>query len=180
MGSLSVNRSLHSVCGERKGLRLPILPVRIYTPSGYNVVYTLIDTGSEECLISKKLYRELNLYGVPLQVLLITADRTRSLVLNYDRSFDIGPIEMKDTKHKISQALVLDKLPSIDQNFPTSNNLRSIKNTTDLIENKKILKLPDSELHLIICDREVNLINFEKIRKPLKQNKPFVAKCKIG
>ena len=32
--ALSVNRSLHSVCGECKRVRLPILPVWIYTPSG--------------------------------------------------------------------------------------------------------------------------------------------------
>ena len=110
----------------------------------------------------------------------LTADGTRSLVSTYDTSFDIGPIETKDTKYKISQALVLDKLPSIDQNFPTSNNLCSFKNTTDLIENKKIQKLPHSELNLIIDVREANLINFEKITKPLRHNEPFVAKCKIG
>ena len=83
-GALSVNRSFHSVCGERKGVRLPILPVRVYTPSGYKVVYALIESGNEECLVSKKLYRELNLYGVSLQVLLITADGTCSLVCTYD------------------------------------------------------------------------------------------------
>ena len=84
MGALSVNRC---VCGEHKGVRLPILPVRIYTPRGDKIVYALINTGSEECLISKKLYRELNLYGVPLQVLLITTDGSRSLISAHENKF---------------------------------------------------------------------------------------------
>ena len=83
-GAISVNRSFHSTCGERKGVLLPILPIKMYTPRGKRRVYALIDMGSEESLISRKLYREMNLHRVPLQVLLVTvtADGKRNLIIS--------------------------------------------------------------------------------------------------
>ena len=89
--SFAVQRSLHSACGTRSGVRLPILAVRICTSRGSKLVYALLDSGSEESLISKKLYNELNLNGVPLEVLLITANGSRNLVSTYDTNFKIGP-----------------------------------------------------------------------------------------
>ena len=62
-GAVSLNRTLHSTCGERKGVLLLIIPIKIYTPQGQKRVYALIDTGSEEMLISKRLYTELSLKG---------------------------------------------------------------------------------------------------------------------
>ena len=62
---------------------------------GEKRVYALIDTGSEETLISKKLYRKMNLKRVPLQVLLVTADGRRNLVLTFDTKFRIEPIDNK-------------------------------------------------------------------------------------
>ena len=53
-GAISVNQSFHSTYGERKGARLPILLIKMYTPRVEKRVYALIDTGSEETLISKK------------------------------------------------------------------------------------------------------------------------------
>ena len=126
------------------------------------------------------MYREINLYGVTLQVLLVTADGTRNLVSTYDTKFKIGPIDKKETKFDISSALVLDKMPSIDQNFPTANNLRLFKNMTDLIKGNKFPNLYDTELHMIIGVRKAEIINFEKTRKSFKCDEPFAARCKIG
>ena len=50
--SLAAQRSLHSACGSRAGVRLPILPVCIYTSGGSKFVYDLLDSGSEKSLIS--------------------------------------------------------------------------------------------------------------------------------
>ena len=122
-----MNRSFHSTCGKRKGVRLPILLIKKYTPSGEKRVYAFIDTGSEETLISKKLYKEMNLYWVLLQVLLVTADGKRNLVSTFDTKFKIGPIDKKETKFNIDSALVLDQMPSIEQNFPVATNLDSFK-----------------------------------------------------
>ena len=122
----------------------------------------------------------MNLYGVPLQVLLVTADGTRNLVSTYDTKFKIGPIDKKETKFDISSALVLDKMPSIDQNFPTADNLRLFENMTDLIKGNKFPNLYDSELHVIIGIREAEIINFEKTRIPLNCDEPFAVRCKIG
>ena len=107
-------------------------------------------------------------------------DRSCSLVSTHATSFHIGPIDMRDVKYKISQALVIDDLSSIDQNFPTPSNLRSFKNMTDFNKNNKFPKLADSDLHLIIGIREAELINFEKIRKPFNSNEPFVGLYKLG
>ena len=74
----------------------------------------------------------------------------------------------------------MDNLPSIDKNYPISNNLYSFKNTEHLIKGNKFPNLPDLNLHIIIGIREVSLINFEKIRKPSNINEPFVGHCKLG
>ena len=144
------------------------------------MVYALIDMGSEETLISKKLYKEMNLYGDPLQVLLVTADGKRNLVSTFDTKFKIGPIDNKESKFNISSALVLDQMPSIDQNFPVADNLGSFRNLTDLVQCNKFPNLYDSGLHLIIGIREAEIINFDKIRKPFNADEPFAVRCKIG
>ena len=122
----------------------------------------------------------MNLQVVPLQVLLVTADGKRNLISTIDTKFKIGPIDKKETKFNISSALVLEQMPSIDQNCPIAANLSSFKNVTDLIQNNKFPNLFDSDLHVIVGIREAELINFEKIRKPFHHNEPFVAWCKSG
>ena len=113
-GAASVNRTLHSICGERKGVRLPIIPIKIYTPRGQKRVYALIDTGSEETLISKRLYTELDLKGVPLQVSSVTADGKLNLISSIDTNFKIGSIDNSSTRFEIDSTLVLDQMPSIN------------------------------------------------------------------
>ena len=73
------------------------------------------------------------LQGVPLQVLLVTADGKRNLISTIDTKFKIGPTDKKEIKFNISSALVLDLMPSIEQNCPVAFNLSSFGNATDLI-----------------------------------------------
>ena len=49
-----------------------MLPVRVYSSKGSKLVYTFVDSESEETLISKGLFFDLKLPGVPLEVLLST------------------------------------------------------------------------------------------------------------
>ena len=56
----------------------------------------------------------MNLYGVPLQVLLVTADGKRNLISTFDTKFKIGPIDKKEMKFNIPSALVSDQMPLID------------------------------------------------------------------
>ena len=56
----------------------------------------------------------MNLQGVPLQVLLVTADGKRNLISTIDTKFKIGPIDRKEIKFDITSALVIDQMPSID------------------------------------------------------------------
>ena len=60
----------------------------------------------------------MNLQGIPLQVLLVTADGKRNLTSTIDTKFKVGPIDNKGVKFEINSALVLDKMPSTDQNCP--------------------------------------------------------------
>ena len=145
-------------------MRLPIIPINIYTPRGQKRVYDLIDTGSEETLMSKRLYNELNLNGIPLQVLLVTADGKRNLISAIDTNFKIGPIDNNEARFEINSALVLDQMPSIDRNCPTASNLNLFENATDLVRNNKFPNLSDSNLHIIIGVREASLINYDKVR----------------
>ena len=53
----------------------------------------------------------MNLQGVPLQVLLDTADGKRNLISAIDTKFKIGPIDRKEIKFDISSALAIDQMP---------------------------------------------------------------------
>ena len=102
--------------------------------------------------------------GVPLEVLLITANGSRNLVSTIDTNFKIGPSHSSTEKFNINQALVMDELPSIEQSFPTHDNLRFFKNTANLlIRDNKFPKLADTRLHLIIGVRQAELIHYEKL-----------------
>ena len=87
---------------------------------------------------------------VPLQVLLITANGSRNLVSKFDTNFKIRPADDSAIKFDINQALVINELPSIEQNFPTRDNMRFFQNTTDLVKGNKFPKLADIRLNLII------------------------------
>ena len=113
---------------------MPISPVRVYTSRGSKLVYALLDSRSEESLVSKSLYDELKMTGVPLEVLLITANGARNLFSTFDTNFQIGPADNGAIKFDINQALVINELPSIKQNFPTHDNLRFFKDITDLVK----------------------------------------------
>ena len=103
-------------------MHLHIVPIEIYTTQTQKRVYTFIDTESEETLISKKLYNKLNLKGIPLSVLLVTADGKRNLISSIDTNFKIGLIDNNDARFEISSALVLDQMPSIERDCPTASN----------------------------------------------------------
>ena len=83
---------------------------------------------------------------MPLQVLQISTDGNKSLIEMQETKFKLGPIDKKVTKFDISSALDLDKMLSIDKNFPTADNLHLFKNATDLIRNNKFPKLYDTGL----------------------------------
>ena len=81
-------------------------------------------------------------------------------------------------KFDINQALVINELPSIEQNFSTRKNLCFFKNATDLVNNNKFPKLVGNCLNLIgICQAE--LINYKRIRKPAHPGEPFGRLCKL-
>ena len=122
----------------------------MYTPKGNRLVYTLLDNGYEDSLISKRLYNYLKLCGVPLHVFLLTADGSRSLVSIYNISFKIGPFDNSNVSFDVSESLLKKKLPSIDKNYPIASNLYSFKNAADLIKGNKFSNLADSNLHIIM------------------------------
>ena len=157
-----------------------VLPVNIYTASGQKRVYALLDTGSEECLVSRQLYSELGFKGVPLEVLLITADGKRSLVSSVDTNFSIGPVDNTHVRFKINNALVLNDMPSIDKNFPTSENLKCFDNAYDLIRNGKFPIFADENLHFIVGVRDAHLMNYDRVRAPDHPDQPYFARCKLG
>ena len=110
-------------------------------------------------MISRGIFEELKWKGIPLEVLLITANGSRNLISTFDTNFKVGPVD-SGVKFDISQALVMNDLPCIDNNFPTSENLRLFKNSSDLVNNGKFPKLIDTKLNLIIDVRQAELINY--------------------
>ena len=43
--------------------RMPIVPIKVNSQTGCKVVYTLLDTGSDESIISNELFKDLTLSG---------------------------------------------------------------------------------------------------------------------
>ena len=125
-------------------------------------------------MISKRLYTELDLKGLPPEVFLVTADGKQNLISSIDTNFKIGPIDNSNTRFEIDSALVLDQMPSIEKNFPTASNLDCFENAADLIRKNKFPNLVDENLHLIVGIREANLINYDKVRKPSNTDQPFI------
>ena len=72
---------------------MPIIPVRVSTCYGNKIVYALIDSGSQELLVSKKLFNDLRMTGPDLQVCLVTADGEKKLVNSKNVDLQIGPID---------------------------------------------------------------------------------------
>ena len=111
---------------------------------------------------------------------MVTADGKRSLISSLDTSFKIGPVDNNQVKFEISSALVLNDMPSIEKNFPTSANLNCFEHASDLVRNKKFPELVDESLHLIVGVREANLINYDRVRTPDNPDQPFLTHCKLG
>ena len=85
-----------------------------------------------------------------MEVLLVTADGKCILLSSVDTSFPIGPVDNTHIRFKVDNALVLNDMPSIDKNFPTSENLGCFDNAYDLIRNGKFPTLTDDKLHIIV------------------------------
>ena len=98
----------------------------------------------------------------------------------FDTNFKTRTVHNSTAKFDINPARVMNELPSIEQNFPTRDNLRFFKNTADLVKNNKFPKLADIRLNLIIGVRQAELINYEKLRKAANPGEPFVGLCYLG
>ena len=53
---------------------MPIVPIRVAYNTGSRITYALLDTGSEETLVSCKLYDDLKLNGAPCKCVLFTGN----------------------------------------------------------------------------------------------------------
>ena len=85
---------------------MPVVPFHISANGNRKLVYGLLDSDSEETLISNKLADFLKLKGDPLDVVLITADERHNNLQTQDATFN--NISVDDvTGHKISDALVV-------------------------------------------------------------------------
>ena len=102
------------------------------------------------------------------------------MISSLDTSFELGPVDNSQIKFKINSALVLNDMPSIDKNFPTSENLSGFENAYDLIRNRKFPDLSDENLHVIVGIREASLINYDRVRTPDHSDQPFLTHCKLG
>ena len=159
---------------------MPVLPVRISTHHGNKIVYALIDTGCQESLVSKKLCNELKINGPCLQVCLVTTDGEKKLVNSKNVDLQIGPIDSVCKKYPIYNALMVEKLPSINNCFPNSANLKHFKNASDLVSGGKFPDLVDNNLHLLIGIKESYMTSFSKVRKPFKPDQSYLGRCLLG
>ena len=75
---------------------------------------------------------------------------------------------------------MVEKLPSINNCFPTAENLKHFKNASDLVRSGKFPNLSDDALHILIGIKESYMTSFTKIRKPLKLDQPYIARCSLG
>ena len=67
----TINVSCYS---SRVCAKMPIVPIRVAYNTGSRITYALLDTGSEETLVSCKLYDDLKLNGAPCKCVLFTGN----------------------------------------------------------------------------------------------------------
>ena len=159
------------------GARLHVLPVVVSNENGEErEVYALLDSGSEETLLSKEISDFLEFPGIAADIVVITADGRRTPVSTNQVSFTVGPLS-RSAKYKLSDVLVMTDLPSIGPNFPSEANLACHEHLLDLVGH--FPKLHDDCLHLIIGAKETFISHFTRVRQA-PARKPWAAKTKLG
>ena len=93
--------------------------------------------------------------------------------------FDVSSIS-DSTHSKISDALVINKLPSIGLNFLTNDKTSCFTNAGDLTNLDLFPTLSDSNLHIIIGIKEAKLFLFDSKHNHVVDLEPYVAHCKLG
>ena len=170
-----VNRVASGV-GE-VGARLHVLPVVVSNERGdEKEVYAMLDSGSEESLLSKEVADFLELPGVKKDVVVITADGRRTPINTLQVKLHVGPLN-RAARYDVSDVLVMDNLQSIGPNVPCAENLSQHEYLSDLIEH--FPRLADDRLQFIIGTKETFLTHRTNVRKA-PTGKPWAAKTKLG
>ena len=104
----------------------------------------------------------------------------KKLVNSKNVDLQIGPIDSVNKSYPIYDALMVDKLPAINNCYPNSENLKHLHNASDLVRSGKFPDLVDCNLHLLIGIKESYMTSFSKVRKPFKPDQPYIAKCLLG
>ena len=75
---------------------------------------------------------------------------------------------------------MVEKIPSINNCFPNSANLKHFTNASDLVSDGKFLDLVNNNLHLLIGIKESYMTSFSKVRKPFRPGQPYMGNCLLG
>jgi len=136
----------------------------------------MLDSGSEETLLSREVTNFLDLSGVDTNVTVVTADGRHSPLNTVKVNINVGPLN-RANRFTISDALVMENLPSIGPNFPSAENLSGHDHLLDLIEHFPVLL--DKRLHMIIGAKETFISHYSRVRQA-PPGKPWAAKTKLG
>ena len=170
-----VNRVASGV-GE-VGARLHVLPVVVSNERGdEKEVYAMLDSGSEESLLSEEVADFLELPGVKKDVVVITADGRRTPINTLQVKLHVGPLN-RAARYDVSDVLIMDNLQSIGPNVPCAENLSQHEYLSDLIEH--FPRVADDRLQFIIGTKETFLTHRTNVRKA-PAGKPRAAKTKLG
>ena len=105
--------------------RLPIMPIKINLQTGSKIVYALLDSGSDESIISIELYDNLTLTGENCKCVLVTADNKKSILNTVSTSFKVGAFNGVKT-HLFKDALAINNLPDISNCLPSARNIEHV------------------------------------------------------
>ena len=105
----------------------------------------------------------MKLEGDRLQVILVKADGERSLISSQNTNFRFGSYDKINVNFKISDALVLDRLPDLEGNFPTKQNLKHFSNGRKLLNANEFPELNDTRLHLMFEIKETELMHYTHV-----------------
>ena len=113
-----------------------------------------------------------------MYVIIITADGKKTISTE-STVLDVSSISESE-HYKISDILVIDKLPSTGLNCPTDYKISCFANAKDLINLDLFSTLSDSNLQNIIGIKEAKLFLFDSKHNHVVDLEPYVAHCKLG
>ena len=153
---------------------LQVIPVTLYGPGGQVNTHALLNPGSTCSLITKDIANQHSLDG-PSESLNLFGIQETSHLKSKRVSFDIGPVNVRDIRYPVENALVAEKL-----NLPpVTVNTRSVESQWSHLVDLELKDMDQVEVEVVLSIDVTEIIIPREVREGPKGS-PFGIKTKLG